>query len=135
MDATKYVITTAAIDATGRRDVTAVDAPGAFLKAPMDEDVTLVLNGLLVTVMKSVDPKLYAKYMLRGRKGEEKLYVKIDRDLYGCLLKNKKNRKIKRFKSLSLYSTFFRRPLPFGRGCFRRRCGYPTPRIYSRDLL
>ena len=43
-----------------------------------------------------------------------------------------KKNKLKRFKSLSLYSAFFRNTVPVGRGCFRRRYGYPTPRIYSQ---
>ena len=76
---------TSAIDATENRDVAVVDAPGAFLTAPMDEEVIGVLDGPLAGVMKSVDPKLYAKYMLKGRKGEEILYAKLDKSLYGCL--------------------------------------------------
>ena len=35
--------------------------------------------------MKPADPKLYAKCMLRGKNGEEKLYVKLDKSLYSYL--------------------------------------------------
>ena len=77
------MLITADIDATEHKDVAVVDALGAFLTAPMDEEVILILDGPLAGVMKSVDPKLYAKYMLRRRKGEEILYVKLDKALYG----------------------------------------------------
>ena len=52
-----------------------------------------------------------------------------------CVYICKKKKKIKRFKSLSLCRTVFTRSVPIGRGCFRRRYGYPTPRIYSQDLF
>ena len=66
MVATEAVLITTVIDVTKGCNVTVVNVPGAFLTADMDEDVLLFLNGTLAEVMESIEPSLYARYMMQG---------------------------------------------------------------------
>ena len=75
---------TATIDTLEGRDVTAVDIPGAYLSADMDNEVHLVFRGTLSEMMVAVDPALYRPFVLYET-GEAVLYVRLQKVLYGCL--------------------------------------------------
>ena len=49
------MLITAAIDFTEGRDVSVIDAPGAFLTADMDKEVILILENEMVDVMLEID--------------------------------------------------------------------------------
>jgi hypothetical protein len=44
-------------------DVAVVDAPGAFLSAGMDEEVIMMLRGLLAELTVNTTPNIYWKYI------------------------------------------------------------------------
>lgn len=69
-----------AIDAHEKRRVATVDIEGAYLHAEMTSDVFLELDPVISTVLAEVDPG-YKSFMTK----EGKLYVKLDKALYGCV--------------------------------------------------
>jgi hypothetical protein len=70
-----------AIDAHERRHVTTVDIEGAYLHADMTSDVVVELDPVLSAVLVQIDPS-YVRFMTPR---EGKLYVKLDKALYGCV--------------------------------------------------
>ena len=62
-----------------------IDIPGAFLHAYSDKNTIVVLKGELALLMCHVDPKLYRKYIIFGKRGKPVIYLKILKDLYGLL--------------------------------------------------
>ena len=85
---TESVFLTAVIEARERRDVACYDIPGAFLHADSNEDITMVLKGRLAELMVQVAPNLYRKYITVDKRNTPILYVKIQKALYGLLLRS-----------------------------------------------
>jgi hypothetical protein len=83
--ATDSLMITAAIDVIEMRDIVALDIPGAFLHANLDEEVIMVLRGELAELMAKVEPKLYRPYIVTTSRGESILYVKMQKAMYGLL--------------------------------------------------
>lgn len=84
--ATESVMLTAVIDAHERRDVATLDIPGAFLHADNnDQNIIMMLKGLLAELMVKIAPQIYRKYLLVTEKGEKILYVRMTKALYGML--------------------------------------------------
>jgi hypothetical protein len=69
-----------AIDAHERRHVATVDIEGAYLHADMTSDVVIELDPVISTILTEVDPG-YKSFMTQ----EGKLFVKLDKALYGCV--------------------------------------------------
>ena len=78
------IFITCAIDAKEGRDVAIIDLPGAFLHATNDEDVTMSMKGRLAEMMGMLAPQTYRKY-ISVEKGQQTLYVKVHKALYGML--------------------------------------------------
>ena len=51
MTGTELVLITAAINATGGRDVAVIDAPGEFLTTDMDKEVIIILENEMAAAM------------------------------------------------------------------------------------
>ena len=83
--AQESVVITAAIEYHYRRYVTKMETPGEYLQNDTDENVIILLKGILTDIMATVNPKLYRKYIITNKKGEALLYVKIQKALYGLL--------------------------------------------------
>ncbi len=83
--AMELVFVTAVIDVHEGWDVATFDIPGAFLHANSDEDITMILKGILAELMVQVAPNLYRKYITVDRKGSAILYVKMQKAMYGLL--------------------------------------------------
>jgi hypothetical protein len=79
------VMITSAIDAHEGRKVVTCDIPGAFLHADLDEEVVMLLRGQLADLMVQIDPELYAPYLIKSKKGESLLYVRMLKAMYGLL--------------------------------------------------
>lgn len=79
------VMLTSAIDAHEGRKIVTCDIPGAFLHADLDEDVIMLLRGQLADLMVQIDPALYGPYLIKSKKGESLLYVKMKKAMYGLL--------------------------------------------------
>jgi hypothetical protein len=62
-----------------------VDVPGAFLGADVDEDVILVIRGILAELLVKTAPNIYRKYITLDSNNHPVLYVKLQKALYGCL--------------------------------------------------
>ena len=82
---TESVILTSVIDAMEGRDVAVCDIPGAFLRAFLDEDVYMVMEGVLADIMIQIAPDVYGPTATKNNKGRTVIYVKLTRALYGCL--------------------------------------------------
>ena len=59
----------AAIDVVELQNVVALDIPGTFLHADLDEDVIMVIWGELAELMAKVELKLYRPYIITTSKG------------------------------------------------------------------
>ena len=76
---------TAAIDAQeGRKVITAVDIPGAFMHADMDETVHMKIDGPMTELLCRVDSAKYSNFVTY-EKGKPVVYVKLKKALYGTL--------------------------------------------------
>ena len=82
---TESVLLSAVIDATEDRYIAVCDIPGAFLRAYLDEDVHMMMEGALADLMIKVAPDMYGPTATTNAKGQTVLYVKLTRALYGCL--------------------------------------------------
>jgi hypothetical protein len=79
------VLITSAIDAhKGRHEITC-DIPGAFLHAKLDEEVVMLLRGQLADLMVMIEPELYGPYLFKNDKGENMLYIRMLKAMYGLL--------------------------------------------------
>jgi hypothetical protein len=63
----------------------AIDIPGAFLHADLDEEVVMLLRGKLADLMVEIDPELYGPYLRKTKKGESIVYVKMLKAMYRLL--------------------------------------------------
>ena len=59
--------------------------PRAYLYTDVAEHVIVLLKLRLAELMDLMDPKLYRKYVTTDRNGQEMLYVKLQKALYGLL--------------------------------------------------
>jgi hypothetical protein len=66
--ATDSIMITATIDAHERQDIATVNIPGAFLHAYNDKDTFMLLRRRLTKLMVQVDPTLYRKCIIYGKK-------------------------------------------------------------------
>ena len=62
--ATDLVLITAEIDVTEGQGVSAIDAPGSFLTADIDEEVILILENKMVDAMLEIDREIYGNYVI-----------------------------------------------------------------------
>ena len=66
-----------------------IDTPGAHLHTYVDKNgeqiIIMLFKGKLVEIMVMVYPKLYRKYVTYDNKGNARLYMEINKDLYGLL--------------------------------------------------
>ena len=83
--ATDSVMVTSAIEAQEKQKVVTLDIPGAFLHALLDEEVVMILCGILVDLMVAIDPELYGPYVIVSSKGEKIVYVHMNKAMYGLL--------------------------------------------------
>ena len=65
--ATDSVMVTTAIEAHEKQKVATLDIPGAFLHALLDEEVIMILCGILVDLMVVIDLELYGPYRIIKR--------------------------------------------------------------------
>ena len=72
-----------AIEAHEERDVAIINIPGVFFHALTDEEIYMLLCGPLAELMVTVDPSLYRQYVTYNYKGQELLYVNMNKALYG----------------------------------------------------
>ena len=79
------VLITTTIDAKEGRDVTMIDAPGAFPTAEMDEEVIVILEKKTVDAMLEIDREIYGKYVIYGENEEKHMYVCLSKAMYGTL--------------------------------------------------
>ena len=82
---TKSVFITLVMGANGGREFATVNAPGAYLRAPAAEEMIMLLEDGLVELMVLVDPKLYREFVTIGGNGTPRLYVHMNKALYGLL--------------------------------------------------
>jgi hypothetical protein len=82
---TEAVFITAVVDAYKECIVACFDIPGTILHPDSEKDITMFLKGRLVELMLQVVPNLYRKYISVDRKGMAKLYVKMQKAIYGHL--------------------------------------------------
>jgi hypothetical protein len=79
------VLITSTIEAYEGREVAVVDTPGDYLSAYMDEEVIMLLCGILAELMVKTSPNIYPKYNTVDARNQPVLYVKLQKALYGCL--------------------------------------------------
>ena len=75
----------AAVDAHEGQDVATFDIPGAYLHIETDKDVIIFLEGALSEIMGKVALKIYRKYIIMIIRGQQLLYVKIQKAFHGLL--------------------------------------------------
>jgi len=64
-----------AIDVKEERHVTVTDIPGAFLHADMDQDVHMLLKGMIAELIIKLEPRLYRKYIWKNKNNKPMLYI------------------------------------------------------------
>ena len=72
---------TATIDAHKRINVTIFNIPGAYSQLETNEDIIMVIEGVLDELMVKVDPLLYRKYITMNSKGKSLLYANIHKTI------------------------------------------------------
>ena len=83
--ATESVMMTAAIDAKEKRDVVTMDIPNAFIQTDYEGEVLhMKVRGQLAELLKSIDPELYAPYIVYEN-GQAVLYLQVLKAIYGTL--------------------------------------------------
>ena len=75
------IFLTALIDAMENQHVAISDIPGAFLSADIDEIVIMVIEGELLEVLLKEDKKKYLPYVTKNRRGDNIIYVKLQKAL------------------------------------------------------
>ena len=68
------VLINAAINATERQDVSAIDAPGAFMTEDMEEEAVVILEDEIVNAILEIDKDVYERYVIHG-KNEKNTYT------------------------------------------------------------
>eukprot|EP00957_Ditylum_brightwellii_P185969 14158582-Ditylum_brightwellii.AAC.2 len=81
----KAVLMSATIDAHKERYMVTTDILGAYLNADMEDDVYMMLEGILAELLVKEAPQVYRKYVSVGKNNKPILYVKLQKALYGCL--------------------------------------------------
>jgi len=82
---TKSTFITATIAAAEKRKVRCYNVPSAFVNTEVDKDVIMVIKGDLADMMVQIAPETYRKYIPTDKKGTRKLYVKLQKALYGLM--------------------------------------------------
>ena len=82
--ALEALLLTCIADALEGRDVAVADVEGAFLEVDIDEEVIIELDEVLAKILISVDP-MYAEFIHRSHGGKEKLYLILNKAMYGCI--------------------------------------------------
>ena len=82
---TESVLITATIDAHKRINVTIFNIPGAYSQLETNEDIIMVIEGVLDELMVKVDPLLNRKYVIVNSRCKSLLDVKIHKELYVLL--------------------------------------------------
>ena len=82
---TDSAIITSAIEAHQGRDVAVIDLPNAFLNSDNNEQTLILLKGKLAELMVQINPNIYQKYIITSSKGEQMLYVRLSKALYGLM--------------------------------------------------
>ena len=59
--------------------------PGGLLAAMASDSVPMKLRGPLVEALLLIDPAMYRDYVITDKKGENMLYVRMSKALYGLL--------------------------------------------------
>jgi len=77
-------VATLAVDAVESRDVATADIAGAYLKADQPDHVMIKMRGPAVQAILRVDSRKYKPYVSK-EKGEEVLYMKLLKAMYGTL--------------------------------------------------
>ena len=72
------------IDAKEGRDVATADVAGAYLKADMDDFVVMKFTGKDVRILCEMNSD-YERFVTTERNGQEALYVRLLKALYGCV--------------------------------------------------
>ena len=62
-----------------------MDIANAFLHAEKDDNILMLLRGILAEMMVQVDPSMYRKYVTYSSNGQVMLYVRLSKALYGML--------------------------------------------------
>jgi hypothetical protein len=75
------VIITSTIEAYEGREVAVVNIPGAYLSADMDEELIMLLRGILAELMVKTAPNIYRKYITVDARNQPMLYVKLQKAL------------------------------------------------------
>ena len=75
------VVITSSIDAYERRDVMAIDCPGAFLRVMASDPILMKLREPLVEALLLIDPAMYRDYVTTDKKGEKIMYVRMSKAL------------------------------------------------------
>eukprot|EP00957_Ditylum_brightwellii_P029564 2233706-Ditylum_brightwellii.AAC.1 len=82
MVATEALMLSHLINITESRDVATIDIPGAFMQADMDEIVHMKVEGTMVELLITLEPKLYKQY-LRDKNGNPVMYVRLKKPYMG----------------------------------------------------
>ena len=83
--ATESVFLMAAMAAAKGRHIRSSDVLDAFLHTETDEDVLMVLKGVLAEMMVRIAPEVYGKYITKDSKGNAIIYDRLKKALYGLL--------------------------------------------------
>jgi hypothetical protein len=67
------------------RIVRCYNVPSMFRNTDVDKDVLMVLKGELVEMMVQIAPQIYQKFITMDKKGTKRLYVKLQKVLYGLM--------------------------------------------------
>ena len=76
---------TSYIEAHKERGVATINISGEYLHTENYKYAIMLLRGILVEFMATVDPKLYQKLVTTDKNGQTFLYVKVLNALYGLL--------------------------------------------------
>ena len=84
MVSTEAVFLTAIINALEDRNVAALDVPGAFMQADINELVHVRFKCEMVNMLLQIDNEMYKDYVMM-EKGEQVMYMELLKALYGTL--------------------------------------------------
>lgn len=82
--ATEALLLSCVIDACERRDVATIDIPNAFMQAPMEDVVYMVLEGTMVDLLLEIDYNTYSQFVV-VLNGKKYIYVQLVKALYSTL--------------------------------------------------
>ena len=74
------------IEAMEGWEVETADIPGAFLQTNYDKgDIHIKLEGVMVTLLKEIDPEYYKDFIFIDKRGRECMYEEANKAIYGTL--------------------------------------------------